>query len=125
MMRGRLDRFHSPDVRDLRAFAPEDPCKFGFPLQFFVGSQPDGGGSDAFAAIVCTPEWLRAEYSPKEILSGRHKIIVFEYDYDRLWAYVEKYCSTCWGETWEEVAAGIGRLGRWEFLGMKKGLPDP
>jgi len=123
-MRARLDTFHSPDVDDLRGYKPGDPQTFGFYLEFEVGSD-DGEGTDIFGAMVCTPQWLLHRHSKSDVVSGYHKIIVFEYDYERLWAYIDGYCNSVVEDTWEKVAARIGRLGKWEFADMNRGLLGP
>jgi hypothetical protein len=28
---------------------------------------------------------------------------------------INQYCESCAGETWDEIAGKVGRLGRWEF----------
>jgi hypothetical protein len=40
---------------------------------------------------------------------------VKEYDFPALKSFVEGYCLNCSGETWQEVAEKLGRLGKWEF----------
>ena len=42
-------------------------------------------------------------------------VIVFRYDYDRLVAFLKGAVSEATGDTWEEVASRLCRLGHWEF----------
>jgi hypothetical protein len=42
-------------------------------------------------------------------------LIVFEYDYDRLLRTIEQVCESTEGDTWQEVADRLSRLGAWEF----------
>jgi hypothetical protein len=113
-MRASLWRLHSPDVRDLATYRPERPDDFGFLLQVFAG--PEGGqGEDSFDVVVCTPKWLEQNHACSDVAFGRHYLIVFEYDYDRLFRTVEQCCDAAEGATWQEVAHKLSRLGKWEF----------
>jgi hypothetical protein len=72
-------------------------------------------GAESFDVTVCTPQWL-AEHCPTDaILVGRHHLLVMEYDFARIQSYLRQPIETCVGETWEEVALQVGRLGKWEF----------
>jgi hypothetical protein len=114
MMQAKLKRIHSPDVWDLQKYQPDVANNFGFLLELSVG--PKGEETeDNFDVLVCTPEWLKQRYKTFDIVAGRHHLIVFEYNYDRLVDFLERYCSGCSGETWQEVAEKMGRLAKWEF----------
>lgn len=118
-MYAELKGAHSPDVEDLHRFQPSVADNFGFLLQIEVG--PAGSDTaDTFDIMVCTPEWLKRHNKPTDILIPLNYLIVFEYDFSRIMGFIEKYCSKCSGETWEEVATQVGRLGRWEFEGFKR-----
>jgi hypothetical protein len=94
----------------LRSFVPADPA-FSMLVQLLVGPS-DGPGEESFDVLVCSPEWLRQRGKPT---IGRHHLIVPSYDYDRLLEFVGEYLQGCEGSDWKEVAAKVGRLGRWEF----------
>jgi hypothetical protein len=51
----------------------------------------------------------------EHIINGRHHLIMTAYDYNELWSYISNFVSSCSGDTWQEVASKLGRLGRWEF----------
>jgi hypothetical protein len=72
-------------------------------------------GMESFQIIVCTPRWLEANRPPKDIIVGRHYLIVFEYNYGRILERIETYLRHCTGSTWEAGAAKVSRLGLWEF----------
>ena len=72
-------------------------------------------GEESFDIQVCTPKWLSEHHEGTDILLGRHHLIMFEYSYERLVDYISAFCSECSGQTWQEVAAKLSRLGRWEF----------
>jgi hypothetical protein len=113
-MRAKLKQIHSPDVPDLRKYQPDDPNNFSFLLELSVGPRDDET-EDIFAVVVCTPEWLRERSERTDITIGRHHLIVFEYDHDRLIDFLERYISECSGETWLEIAQKLNRLAKWEF----------
>jgi hypothetical protein len=79
-----------------------------------VGSD-EAPGADSFDTIVCTADWLRERYANPEIVNLRHHLLMFEYNYEALWAFVEDFCANCSGSNWNEVASKLGRLGKWEF----------
>ena len=102
------------DVDPLESYVPNDPKSFGFSLELLIG--PDGQeGMESFQVTVCTPRWLEANHPPEDIILGRHYLIVFEFNYDRLLQRIEKYLRHCTGDTWQEVAEKVARLGWWEF----------
>jgi hypothetical protein len=114
-MKAKLKRLHSPDV-DLQSFWPENPQCFSFLLQAMIGPV-DSEGEESFDIEVCTPEWLRSQYSDTDVLPGRHLLIVFDYDLDRIKNYISRYCERCEADNWEGLASKLSRLGQWEFEG--------
>jgi hypothetical protein len=113
-MTAELKRLHSPDVYDLRNFVPEIIDNFGFLLQAMIG--PKGvDGEESFDIQVCTPKWLSDRQDPSDVVIGRHYLIVFGYDYDRLVNVIANFCEECSGKTWQEIAMRLDRLGKWEF----------
>ncbi len=113
-MRAELKRLHSPDVNGaLETFSPQDRTEFGILVQIMAG--PEGEeAEESFDVRVCTPTWLLKRLGT-EPLSGRYHLFVQRYDYTALAGFIAAYCHACTGETWSEVAARLGRLGRWEF----------
>jgi hypothetical protein len=96
MIRAKLRRLHSPDVYDLKGYSPDEPNDFGFLLQAMIG--PAGQeGEESFDMVICTPEWLRRNHSPTEIVLGRHHLIVFRYDYESLTNYIGAFAAMYWG----------------------------
>ena len=113
-MRAALKHVQSPDIVDLATYCPEEPKKLCFLLQMMVGPAAQEG-AESFDVTVCTPQWL-AEHCPTDaILVGRHHLIVMEYNFARIHNYVRQLIEACIGETWEQVALQVGRLGKWEF----------
>ncbi len=42
-------------------------------------------------------------------------LIVFEWNFERVEAFISESANACIGETWKAVAEQMSRLGRWEF----------
>jgi hypothetical protein len=72
-------------------------------------------GEESFDMVVCTPEWLKQNHVATEIVLGRHHVIVFGYDYESLASYIASFAERCTGESWQDVAQQLSRLGKWEF----------
>ena len=104
----------SPDILDFKTYYPEDDTSFLFLLQVIVGIKGKEGG-DTFDIEICTPQWLLQNYDASSIVFGRGRLIVFEYNIERIFNRITKFCESCSGNTWEEIAPKIGRIGLWEF----------
>jgi hypothetical protein len=113
-MKAAIRRFHSPDVDDLKRWFPAEPECFGFLLQVLVGPG-DGEGEESFDFVVCSPEWLRRKYGDDAIVLGRHYILLFIYDFDRVKKAIEAIVAKATGNNWHEVASKIACYGQWEF----------
>jgi Immunity protein 8 len=117
-MKAELKRLHSPDVHDLRSFYPQPADEFGFHLQIMVG--PEGQqGEESFDVVVCTPDWLKRQFKTSDIVIGHGRILVFEYDYERLRSFIARQCAKCVADTWLEIASKLSRIGWWEFEGYQ------
>ena len=113
-MRAVIRRLHSPDIDDLEGYQPSEPDRFSFLLQILAGPE-NGHGEESFDLLVCTPRWILEKHSPDDIVLGRHMMIVFKYDYQNLRDFLCRKVEEVSGETWNDVAQGLSRLGRWEF----------
>ena len=118
MIRPVLRQLHSPDVPDLAALRPRDPQSFSILIQAMFGPS-DGAGQESFDFILCTPAWLATEAQRVGVVDGRHHLIVETYDLARLRDFLERYADRCSGDTWQECAGKLSRLGRWEFEDYK------
>jgi hypothetical protein len=109
----QLKRLHSPDIQDLRNWIPESK-EFAILLQIMAG--PEGSpGEESFDVTLCTPAWIKNQVEREGVITGRHLLIIADYDYGQVNGYISRYLTTCTGNTWQEVAAKIARLGHWEF----------
>jgi hypothetical protein len=115
-MRARLKALRCDDVPDLARWSPPDPEVFALPLVLEVG--PLGlRGKERFDLLVATPRWLEARHGRRGAISGRGLLLVFEWDLQRLRAWLAKEVERCSGRTWPEVARKVGRLAEWEGEG--------
>ena len=113
MIRAELRHLECDDVPDLETWCPAtDSFAIGVCLQ--VGAVGSEGG-DNFYLEVCTPPHLVDRLADETIVSGRHRLIVGHFNYQSLVEYVRKYVASCSGDTWDEVAGKVSRLGHWEF----------
>jgi immunity protein 8 of polymorphic toxin system len=113
-VRAAVRRFHSPDVDDLAKHRPDDAARFCYLLQVMVG--PKGGeGEESFDVLLCTPTWLAENLARDSVVVGRHYLLVQEYDFRRVKRFITAFVEDCSGDTWDEVAEQVGRLGKWEF----------
>ena len=77
---------------------------------------PVGGlGSETFQIEVVTLVGLAARVARDKTVMGRHLIIVEDIDQRRVELFIEDRLRRISGETWNDVALKIGRLGYWEF----------
>jgi len=108
-----LRKLHSPDVSDLPSWVP-DSEEFAILIQVIAG--PEGApGEESFGVTLCSPAWVERQARREGIISGRHLLIVSDYDYERVRNYIVKYLRACSGSTWQEVAEKVARFGYWEF----------
>jgi hypothetical protein len=103
----------SPDVPDLRNWIPPDE-EFAILVQIIAGTA-GSPGEESFDVTVCTPAWVKRRVDSEGVVTGRHLLIVAEYAYDKIYDYIFNYLSACTGDTWQEIATKIARLGSWEF----------
>jgi hypothetical protein len=112
-----LKSISSPDVSDLEHYSPTIGTEFRVLLEgIFAPSGEEGG--EVFSFEVCSSEWIKKQAS-KGIVIGRHLIIVDEFNFANLKAFIQKIASGCVGENWNEVALKLSRYGHWEFEDYK------
>jgi hypothetical protein len=101
-----------PDPRTL----PEDPAQFSFLARLSVGPQGEPG-EEMFDVQVCSPEWLACRCETEGFIGGRHTVVttVAGYSEEGLFAFLARRVEQVSGETWQEMAAKVARLGHWEF----------
>jgi hypothetical protein len=115
-MHARLKSLRSDEIADLARFRPADPHAFALPLVLEVG--PLGlRGRERFDLLVVTPRWLEERHGRRGAVLGRGLLLVFEWDLERLRAFLAREVERCTGRTWPEVARKVGRIAEWEGEG--------
>lgn len=113
-MKAAIHNLYSPDVSDLESWYPEDPDCFALLVTVLAG--PQGGiGKESFDFVVCTPEWIRREYGSDAVVSGRSRLLVFDYDFKKILRKIEGIVESISGDSWVEVATKLSRYAAWEF----------
>lgn len=109
-----IRHFVSADIDDLENHTPVDAERFSFVLDLLIG--PAGAeGEEQFELLVSTPAWLMDRFGPDEVVSGRHRLIVFGYDWPQIESFLRKAVARCSAEDWRGVATKINCFARWEF----------
>jgi hypothetical protein len=112
-MRARLKTLRSDEIPDLAQYSPPHPDEFAVPLVLEVG--PLGlKGRERFDLLVVTPQWLRTRHGARGAVTGRGKLLVFEWDYERLRTFLAKQVESCTGKSWPEVVRKVERIADWE-----------
>jgi immunity protein 8 of polymorphic toxin system len=81
---------------------------------------PEGGqGEEAFDILVCTPDWIAREVEHGGIVNGRHHLIVRKFDLSLITSFLLEAANNSTARTWQEAAAKLSRIGKWEFEDYK------
>lgn len=112
-MRARLKSLRSDDIPDLQGFAPDPPDEFAVALVLEIGAL-GLRGRERFDLLVVTPRWLLARHGKQGAVLGGGKLIVFEWNHDRIRRFLAKKVEACSGATWPEVARKVARIAEWE-----------
>lgn len=112
-MRAAVKRFHSPDA-DLEAYVPDDAGDVGVLVQVMAGPA-HSPGEESFDVVVCTPRWLRRLTEEHGPIVGRHHLVVESWDWPRIRLFLTQEVETHEASTWQDLAAKVGRIGKWEF----------
>lgn len=114
-MRPILKGFHSDAIiQPLSEYFPEDEENFGFWARIVVG-EIKLGGEESFDIMICTPLWLTKNFAKEDVIFGKNYLIVFEYNYNRIFNKIKNYVENISGDSWEEIGNKINRIGKWEF----------
>jgi hypothetical protein len=114
-MRAELKEIYSLEVDcDLDKYWPEDPENFGVSMRLMVGVE-NAIGAESFDIFVCTPDWLKDHCRDDEAMSGRHMLIVCEYDFNLIKIQINRWLNSCTGNNWRTVAYKFSRFAAWEF----------
>ncbi len=112
-MRARLKSLSCDEIPDLAAWRPPRPDEFAVPLVLEIGALGHRG-RERFDLLAATPAWLRARHGDGGLVLGAGLLLVFEWDYPRLRAFLAREVEALHGRTWPELARQVGRFARWE-----------
>ena len=80
---------------------------------------PEGlDAAESFDVEICTPAWIAKRHDSRDypdVVLGRHMLIVFAYELEKIRDAIAQYCERCSGDTWMDIAPKLARLGAWEF----------
>ena len=113
-MRARLKHLLDDDLDRL---STDEPSEFVYLAQMLVGPS-DGPGEESFDVVVCTPEWLAAQARQNGgLFNPRHHLVVNFETFDKrvVHDWLSKRVEEVSGETWQEIAERLARVGHWEF----------
>jgi hypothetical protein len=114
MIAAEVKGLYSLEVDNLEQYIPNPPDVFLLQLRVIVG--PKGApGEESFDIKVCTPGWLANMCGNEDFVAGRHYLIVARYDFAALRKIIVKLIESCFGDSWQEVAQKVARIGYWEF----------
>ena len=112
-MRARLKSLRSDEITDLARWVPPEPETFAVPLVLEVG--PLGlRGRERFELLVVTPAWLLARHGRRGAVVWRGLLVVFEWSYERVKAFLAREVERCSGPTWPDVVRKVARVAEWE-----------
>jgi hypothetical protein len=114
-MKAKLQNIYSTDIDGpLAGYKPVQSDNFGFLARLIVGEEKLGG-EESFDVMICTPQWLISNHSTSDIIVGRHYLIVFEYNYERIYSKLKSLIEEIELGSWDEIGLVVGRIGKWEF----------
>ena len=115
IMKAELKSIYCIDIEvGLQEFKPKEIDNFGFWLTIIVGEM-GVGGEESFDTLLCTPKWLMENHTEADVLIGIHHLVVFKYDYDRIYRYIKGFVENQEAKSWDELAQKISVIGKWEF----------
>jgi hypothetical protein len=113
-MQSEVKSIISVEIADFNTYRPIDEKSFSFLLTVAVGPK-DTMEEELFDIEVCTPQWLMENHNLREIVLGKHKLIVFEFNMQGILEKINDLFGRCNGKDWNEIAIKLSRIGHWEF----------
>jgi hypothetical protein len=112
-MQAKLRSLSSPDVDDLRNYAPGEEA-FRVMIRALIGPA-NGREDESFDFEVCSPEWLLQKLEHEQVISGRFRLFMTAFSYEVIEQFVLKQIAQATGANWSEVANKLARWSQWEF----------
>jgi hypothetical protein len=102
-IRPEIKAFYSVDIElPLEKYFPEVEDEFGFWARMIIGEK-NTGGEESFDVMICSPKWLINNYAKTDLLFGKHHLIVFEYNYDRIYHKLKRFIDRIEEDIWDEI----------------------
>ena len=113
-MLSKVKRLHSPDLPGFPEELPENPSDFAMLLQVIVGPANEPG-EESFDVMIYTSAWLEREVLQQGGCWLDRCLIVDRIDPNQIAVLVNKRFSGVAGQSWNEIAVKLSKLGEWEF----------
>jgi hypothetical protein len=111
-MRAAVRHFRWTELEDTeRILDPDDALEN---LEVYVGPA-DGPGEERYQIQVCTPAALQRFLDQQPWLIGRHWLFVRRLVPDEMTSWLCGRIESLHGDTYDDVAQKIARIGLWEF----------
>jgi|SRR5689334_10316076 hypothetical protein len=116
MILAQVKAIYTNEMDDLEKHVPDDPERFCVFVVAMVGPRT-GEGEESFEIAVCSPKWLEQRIESDGFAIGMHHLFVADYNPAQIRKILTKLIERYSGDSWEEVARKVGKIGRWEFDG--------
>lgn len=108
-----LKRLHSPDIHNLYDPVIDENKPYCVLIQAMFGPK-NIEGEESFDLIVCNRLWAEQQKANGES-PDPHQLVVEQFSIYEIEKYLLKAAADSSGQSWDEVAAKLGRFGKWEF----------
>ena len=105
------------DHANLRSWHPDDPGAIAEELMVTIGPKGERG-ADTFTLRLATPRGLLGLPGNEGIIATRPLLVIHEYDFQVLWAWLSKTVASCERQTWADCVGELRLYFVWEFEGM-------
>lgn len=114
MVTAQIKALLTADHDSLESVALNDPECFEVVVRALVGPRGEDG-EESFDVSVCTPAWLARRCEKDGFVLCRHRLVLKSYSPARIRSVLAKFIERCSGDSWQEVAEKVARIGLWEF----------
>lgn len=104
---------------NLRTWEPDDPSTIADIVTLDIGLK-DKKGADSFTLRVATPAGLDQLEDQDGIIATRPLLVMRRYDYDALWAWLERTVASCEADSWTACVESLRRYFGWEYEDYKE-----
>lgn len=112
-MKAKIRQVFSSDVKNLDEWRPPK-ASFSVVIRMLIGPN-DGRGEESFDLTVCSPSWLEEQVEVTPVFDARNHLVVRDFDWVLIRAYLERRVAACSGDEWEDIARQLSRFAFWEF----------